>query len=159
MNAARQFGAFTAREVDAKRIGRAAAPVLTRTLLPVFALAGLVALLAALACSAAATPTAPPATPAPTAATLPTPATEGGTVLEAVIGPAREDCVGVAEMRCLVVDGFLFYSEIDGFDYQEGYEYRLLMEQYEAYPGQEIPADAGRYGYRLIEVLEKTGVR
>lgn len=157
MNAARQFAAFpafTALAVDAGRIGRAAAPVLARALLPAFAL---VVLLAAVACSAAATPTAPPATPAPTA--LPTPSTEGGTVLEAVIGPAREDCVGVAEMRCLVVDGFLFYSEIDGFDYQEGYQYRILMEQYEAYPGQEVPADAGRYGYRLLEVLEKTGVR
>ena len=145
------------RAVGAVRLslaGRAAAPVMTRAALPVVAL---IWLLAALACSAAATPTQPPATPAPTV--LPTPATEGGTVLEAVIGPAREDCVGVAEMRCLVVDGFLFYSEIDGFDYQEGYEYRILMEQYEAYPGQEIPADAGRYGYRLIEVLEKTRVR
>lgn len=153
----RQFAAWVARAVNAGRIGRAAQSVSTRTLLPVCAL---VLLLAALACSAAATPTAPPATPsAPSPAALPTPATEGGTVLEAVIGPEREDCVGVAPMRCLVVDGFLFYSEIDGFDYQEGYQYRILMEQYEAYPGQEIPADAGRYGYRLLEVLEKTGVR
>lgn len=143
---ARQFATLAARIIDAARPIRVALPV-----------AALILLLAGVACAAAATPTAPPATPAPTV--LPTPATEGGTVLEAVIGPAREDCVGVAEMRCLVVDGFLFYSEIDGFAYQEGYEYRILMEQYEAYPGQEIPADAGRYGYRLIEVLEKTRVR
>ena len=119
-------------------------------------------LLAGLACAAAAPPTPPPATPippptpAPTA--YPTPSTAGGTVLEAAVGPELEDCVGVAPMRCLVVDGLLFYSGIDGFDYQEGYEYRILMEQYDAYPGQEVPADAGRYGYRLIEVLEKTRV-
>ena len=129
-----------------------------RALLPVMMLALLLALsLAALACAAAATPTPPPATPIPpTPTAYPTPSTAGGTVLEAVVGPELEDCVGVAPMRCLVVDGFLFYSGIDGFDYQEGYEYRILMEQYDAFPGQEVPADAGRYGYRLIEVLEKT---
>ena len=125
-----------------------------RALLPVMMLA---LSLAALACAAAATPTPPPATPIPpTPTAYPTPSTPGGTVLEAVVGPELEDCVGVAPMRCLVVDGFLFYSGIDGFDYQEGYEYRILMEQYDAFPGQEVPADAGRYGYRLIEVLEKT---
>lgn len=131
-----------------------------RALLLVMMLALLLALsLAALACAAAATPTPPPATPippTPAPTPYPTPSTEGGTVLEAVVGPELEDCVGVAPMRCLVVDGLLFYSGIDGFDYQEGHEYRILMEQYDAFPGQEVPADAGRYGYRLIEVLEKT---
>lgn len=88
----------------------------------------------------------------------PPPAAEaGGMILEVTVGPELEDCVGVAPMRCLVVDGELFYESIDGFDHEQGYEYRLQIEQYDAWPGQaEPPQDASRYGYRLIEVISKT---
>ena len=79
-------------------------------------------------------------------------------VREVAVGPKLEDCVGVGPMKCMVVDGLLFYDGIDGFDYQEGYEYRLRIEQFDAWPGQEPPQDAGRYGYRLIEVISKTAV-
>ena len=78
-------------------------------------------------------------------------------ILEVVVGPERVECVGVAPMKCLVVDGEWFYDEIEGFEHQEGYEYRLRMEQYDAWPDrEEPPQDAGRYGYRLIEVIDKT---
>ena len=79
-----------------------------------------------------------------------------GEVSEVVVGPELKDCVGVAPMKCMVVDGLLFYDPIDGFDYEEGYEYRLRIEQFDAWPGQEPPQDAGKYGYRLIEVISKT---
>ena len=78
-------------------------------------------------------------------------------VMEVVVAPERVECVGVAPMQCLVVDGEWFYDEIEGFEHEEGYEYRLKIEQYDAWPDrEEPPQDAGRYGYRLIEILSKT---
>ena len=83
----------------------------------------------------------------------------GGEVLEVVVGAERVGCVGVAPMECLVVDGELFYGEIEGFDYREGYRYRILMERYDPWGGGEPPQDAGRYGYRLVRVVERVRVR
>ena len=77
--------------------------------------------------------------------------------LEVEVGPELVDCVGVGPMKCMIVDGNFFYDHIEGFDYEEGYVYRLRIEQYDAWPGQkEPPQDASRYGYRLIEVISKT---
>ena len=81
---------------------------------------------------------------------------ENGEVLEVEVGPELVDCVGVGAMKCMVVDGSFFYSRVEGFDYEEGYVYRLRIEKFEAYPGREPPQDASRYGYRLIEVISKT---
>ena len=73
-----------------------------------------------------------------------------------VVGPEQVECTGAAPQRCLVVDGELFYDAIEGFRYEAGYRYRLRIEEYDRWPGQaEIPQDAGRYGYRLLELLEK----
>ena len=78
-----------------------------------------------------------------------------GCAVEVVIGPELVDCVGVAPMRCMVVDGGLFYDEIDGFEHEEGYRYRIRMERYDPWGGGEPPADASARGYRLVEVLER----
>ena len=60
-------------------------------------------------------------------------------------------------MQCMVVDGELFYDRIDGFDYEQGYVYKLKIERYDAWPDRaEPPQDASRYGYRLIETISKT---
>ena len=78
-------------------------------------------------------------------------------VLEVSVGPARRECYGPFRRMCLIVDGGFFYDEIEGFTHEPGYEYRLRIERYDAFPGQqEPPQDAGRYGYRLQEVLSKT---
>ncbi len=78
-------------------------------------------------------------------------------VQEITVGPARRECYGPFRRMCLVVGGEFFYEEIDGFTHEPGYEYRLRIERYDAFPGQkEPPQDAGRYGYRLLEVLSKT---
>lgn len=77
-------------------------------------------------------------------------------VMEVTVGPRLLDCVGVGPMKCLEVDGRLFYDGIRGFEHEEGFSYRLRIERYEAYPGREPPQDASRYGYRLIEVVSKT---
>ncbi len=80
-------------------------------------------------------------------------------VREVTVGPARRECYGPFRRMCLMVDGQFFYDEIDGFTHEPGYRYRLRVERYDAFPGQkEPPQDAGRYGYRLVEVLSKTRV-
>ena len=80
-------------------------------------------------------------------------------VREVTVGPARRECYGPFRRMCLIVDGGFFYQEIDGFNHEPGNEYRLRIERYDAFPGQkEPPQDAGRYGYRLLEVLSKTPV-
>ena len=122
----------------------------------------------AVAATAAPSQTTAPAltiTSAPTIASAPTAApsqietcadeTDVDCMLEVSVGPELEDCVGSAPMRCMVVDGYLFYDAIDGFEHEAGYRYRLTMERYDRWQGQAPPADASKYGYRLIEVVEK----
>ena len=68
-----------------------------------------------------------------------------------------KECVGVAPMQCMVVDGEFFYEPIEGFAHEEGFDYRLKIERFDAWPEQEEPPqDASRYGYRLIEVVSRT---
>ena len=117
----------------------------------IIVLAALAVSIAALACTA---PAAEPATSTPTPIPPPAP---NGSVQEVVVGPEQVECTGSAPQLCLVVDGELFYDEIEGFEYEAGYIYRLRIEEYDRWPGQtEIPQDAGRYGYRLLELLAKT---
>ena len=80
-----------------------------------------------------------------------------GEIMEITVGPDLVDCVGVAPQKCLVVNGSLFYDSIDSFNYSEGYTWRLKVERYDAWPDlDEPPQDAGRYGYRIIDVVSKT---
>ncbi|WP_194777357.1 DUF4377 domain-containing protein [Pararhodonellum marinum] len=74
----------------------------------------------------------------------------------------KVDCQGVGPMSCLQTqesdeiefgDWKNFYSNIEGFDYQPGYLYRLKVNvtQREA----PIPADACSLIYSLVEIIEK----
>lgn len=118
----------------------------------------LIALMAALAaCDPEPTPTAIPEPTATTAPTASTPAPTPAKVMEVMVGPELLDCVGVGPQKCMEVNGDFFYGSIDGFEHEEGYNYRLKIERYDAFPGEkEPPQDASRYGYRLIEVISKT---
>ena len=138
----------------------------------VIALAG-VAMVAVVACGGSGG--APPeGSPEPTAAVISVTAPPGAVApqmkacadelevdcaVEAIIEAELEDCVGSAPMRCMVVNGGLFYSEIEGFEHEAGYRYRIRMERYDPWGGEPPPADASSRGYRLIEVVEKTRVR
>ena len=113
---------------------------------------------------AAAVVSAPTAVTAPTVAAAPRMRDCAGEmdvecVVDVVIGPELEDCVGVAPMRCMVVDGGLFYDEIEGFEHEAGYRYRIRMERYDPWGGEPPPADASAYGYRLVEVVERVRAR
>jgi hypothetical protein len=84
-----------------------------------------------------------------------------GEVVTLYVGPERVDCVGVAPQRCLLVretaetDYSYFYSTIEGFDYEPGYEYELLVEKT---PVENPPADGSSIRWMLIEVVEKVPV-
>ncbi len=75
------------------------------------------------------------------------------------VGSELKDCVGVPPMKCLVVNGELFYETIEGFDHDEGFKYRLKVERQDLYTGEEEPPeDATEYRYRLIEIMSKMAV-
>ena len=65
---------------------------------------------------------------------------------------------GVAPQRCLLVregdeqSWSLFYSRIEGFDYEEGYEYVLNVQKT---PVNNPPADVSSIRYTLVNILSK----
>jgi len=80
------------------------------------------------------------------------------------VNSLRADCVGITPMSCLQVqegdvlkqDAWqLFYSSIEGFSYEAGYIYKLLLQK-ESLPLEQVPADASAIKYTLVSVLEKT---
>jgi hypothetical protein len=77
------------------------------------------------------------------------------------VGPELVDCTGVAPQQCLQVkerpeDPYtLLYQPIEGFAFEPGYEYELLVrEEAVANP----PADASSRRLILVEVVSKTPV-
>ncbi len=69
------------------------------------------------------------------------------------------DCQGMMPMKCMQVkrnpdqkNWEYFYSEIEGFDYQDGFVYKLRIKET---PIANPPADASSVRFELIEVLEK----
>jgi heat shock protein HslJ len=71
-------------------------------------------------------------------------------------------CEGVAPMNCMQVkegkakEWSNFYSTIEGFDYQPGYEYKLKVIKTKRQGN--IPADASAYTYRLKKLVNKKQV-
>lgn len=74
-----------------------------------------------------------------------------------------EPCTGVVPMNCLhVKEGNArtwsnFYSSIEGFNYQPGYRYKLIVKKTKV--KEPVPADASAYTYRLKKVVYKNKVR
>jgi heat shock protein HslJ len=77
-----------------------------------------------------------------------------------LINSLRITCKGLAAQQCLQVkeDGdsswTAFFSEINGFDYEEGYIYRVLVSE-KKLASSEILADGSSIRYTLVEQLEK----
>jgi len=74
------------------------------------------------------------------------------------VGAEQVDCEGVGPQKCLIVNGKYFYDHIEGFEYEEGYEYVLTVNIEKAFDG-EVPADASIYKYTLVEVVSKEKVK
>ena len=77
-------------------------------------------------------------------------------VMTVTVGPDKVDCVGVAPMKCLVVDGENFYDPIDGFEHVAGTAYVLKIERTARFGDKPVPADAGAYAYELLEIVDAT---
>lgn len=77
---------------------------------------------------------------------------EQGDILTFQIAPYTQDCVGVAPMKCLVVNNELFYDNIQGFEYQQGTEYTIKVRRTKR---ENTPADASAYIYELVEIVEE----
>ena len=79
------------------------------------------------------------------------------------VNSAKVPCEGVGAMQCMKVqkgdtlnseEWELFYSKIDGFDYQPGYIYKLIVRE-EKIEKENVPADASSINFKLIKVVEK----
>ena len=70
-----------------------------------------------------------------------------------------EDCTGVSNQKCLLIkenpgdDWTYFYDQIEGFDYEEGYEYEILVEVVQL---KNQPADASAHRYVLKQIRSKS---
>ena len=75
-----------------------------------------------------------------------------------MVAPELADCVGEGPQKCMKIkysqadDWQFFYSNIEGFDYEEGYRYTLLVEQLEV---KDPPQGGSSIKYVLVEVVEK----
>ena len=75
------------------------------------------------------------------------------------VGPTMVDCTGVGPQKCLLVkenpsDEYqLFYDQIEGFDYEEGYEYEIVVREEKV---ENPPADASSIRWTLVEMVSKT---
>lgn len=69
------------------------------------------------------------------------------------------DCVGAGPQKCLFVkkdkqpDWQFFYSSIEGFNYEEGYEYVIDVKEEKR---ENVPADASSIKYILVKEISKT---
>lgn len=78
------------------------------------------------------------------------------------VNSAKVDCTGVGAMKCLQTqesetltnDWKNFYGNIEGFEYEPGYIYKISVKKEKLDPAT-VPADASSIKYSLIEVLEK----
>ena len=86
------------------------------------------------------------------------PEAPGRKVVTFYVGPELVDCVGVGPQKCMLVktepDGEYqnFYARIEGFEFEEGYTYELLVQVDQV---ENPPADASSLAYTLLEVVDK----
>lgn len=77
------------------------------------------------------------------------------------VGPELVDCVGVGPQQCMQVREdpdapyTNFYDRIEGFEFEPGYEYVLLVR---VEPVENPPADASSLRYILVEEVSRTPV-
>jgi uncharacterized membrane protein len=85
-------------------------------------------------------------------------ATYGQDLRSIWVAHRRVDCIGVAPQKCYLIkstqyeDWRFWYSEIEGFDFEEGYAYELLVREV---PVEDPPADGSSVKLELVEVLLK----
>lgn len=84
-----------------------------------------------------------------------------GEIKTIYVGSEMVDCEGVAPQKCMLVkenpedEYTLFYDQIEGFEYEAGYEYELLVQQEQV---ENPPADASSIRWVLVSVESKEPV-
>ncbi|OSY89077.1 hypothetical protein WH52_04885 [Tenacibaculum holothuriorum] len=75
-----------------------------------------------------------------------------------IVASEKRSCQGITQLSCFLIkekenDSWeFFYNEIKGFDYEEGFEYKLLVSEKEINP---VPADASSIETTLIRIISK----
>jgi len=75
-----------------------------------------------------------------------------------IVASEKRNCVGVGSQKCFLVknnkqDNWqFFYTAITGFEYEEGFEYELLVSEKEI---ENPPQDTSSVEYILIKVVSK----
>ena len=89
----------------------------------------------------------------------PMPNSSSGDEITMIIASETKDCTGVAPMKCLQVkeketDSWEnFYSNIDGFTYEPGFEYVLKVKTEKI---ENPPMDGSSIKYTLVKQVSKT---
>ncbi len=85
----------------------------------------------------------------------------GSNLKRIYVGPEKVDCEGEGPQTCYLVredpaeQWSLYYFEIDGFDFEPGYEYELIVSENSV---QNPPAGGSSITWTLDEVVNKTAV-
>lgn len=85
--------------------------------------------------------------------------TSNKATIKMIVASQKGDCVGVAPQKCLFVkkdtdtNWTFFYNQIEGFNYEEGYEYVLEVKEEKV---ENVPADASSLKYMLVKEVSKT---
>jgi heat shock protein HslJ len=88
--------------------------------------------------------------------------TYGQENLKMFVKESKVPCTGVAPMECLQVkydkdkDWQLFYDHIEGFNFEKGNRYEIMVTRTKR--PEPIPADASAYQYKLKSIISKTPV-
>lgn len=76
-----------------------------------------------------------------------------------IIASKKADCIGVAPQECLLIkedntqkDWHFFYDQIKGFNYENGFEYKILVHTESL---KNIPQDASSISYTLVKIISK----
>lgn len=85
-----------------------------------------------------------------------------GTEKTVYVAPTLADCVGVGPQQCMQVSETgpegpftLFYDQIEGFEYEEGFSYELVVSEETV---ENPPADGSSIRWVLVEEVSKTPV-
>lgn len=74
---------------------------------------------------------------------------DDGEILTFDIAANTAACVGVAPMRCLVVNGDLFYDAIQGYEHLQGQGSQICVIR--TTRPEPVPADIGRFSYHRVD--------
>ncbi|MAZ73431.1 MAG: hypothetical protein CMC70_09825 [Flavobacteriaceae bacterium] len=85
---------------------------------------------------------------------------ENSNTVTYIINSAKVPCEGVGKMQCFQIKKNAtdtswtnFYGTIEGFDYQQGYIYKISVLEEQKDPAT-VPADASTLSHKLLNVIE-----